>query len=160
MAAQWWAVAGTGIGARVQYPPSKILKLGGLYHPECTWSHLILKLMGFVLRVFFLVHPWLFRASPLALPIKPDWALGFSPLFCLWKLGILPARPDSGRCPGLETLEEFWPLQESQVWISNGFHMHVLSPYSSPIINWVLFFSGYKCNTGLLFLEKKKGKKE
>lgn len=127
-------------GSKSAVPTQQDFKAGGSIPPEHTQSHLILKLMGFVLRVFFLVHPWLFRACPSALPIKPGWALGFSPLFCLWKLGILPTRPDSGGCPGLETLEEFRPLQESQVWTSNGFHMHVLFPYTSPIINWVLFF--------------------
>ena len=97
-------------GSKRAVPTQQDFKAGGSIPP---WTHPIssdFKADGICLKGIFLVHPWLFRACPSALPIKPGWALGFSPLFCLWKLGILPARPDSGGCPGLETLEEFCPL--------------------------------------------------
>ena len=130
----------TGMGVRVQYPPSKILKLE-----------------GFVSKALLLVHPS--SSGPVAQLYLSNraghWA-SLLPSLCPWNHGILPAGPDLGGCPGLEALEKLCPPPESQVWTTDGSHVHVHLPYSPPIINWAFFFSDYKCSTVLLLKKERK----
>lgn len=139
MAAEWGVIAVTGMGVRVQYPPSKILKLE-----------------GFVSRALLLVHPS--SSGPVAQLHFSNraghWA-SLLPSLCPWNHGILPARPDFRRVP--RTGDPWEALSTPRVpgldhrWFSCACPSPLL-PSNNKL---GIFFSDCKRNTVLLLKKRK-----